>query len=120
MTKQEGMARGNREVGQEEHMANTNRDRAMCSDTKQTKKHRTGTRQTRLSGQDPDSTLPPTDASRHPHWAKESKRVPNGRKTLSSKAALKHRMWDCGGRYSREIVCGRPGRCQLSELIRHW
>ncbi len=35
---------------QEEHMAN--RDRAMCWDTKQTKKHWTGTR---LSGLDPDT-----------------------------------------------------------------
>ncbi len=29
-TKQGGVTRGNKEVGQEEHMANTNRDRAMC------------------------------------------------------------------------------------------
>ncbi len=34
--KQLGVVRGNKDVGQEEHMANTNRDRAMCSDTKQT------------------------------------------------------------------------------------
>ena len=28
---------GNKEAGQEEHMANTNKDRAMCSNTTQTK-----------------------------------------------------------------------------------
>ena len=37
--KQGGVTKGNKEVGQEKHMENTNRDRAMCSDTKQTKKH---------------------------------------------------------------------------------
>ncbi len=62
-------------------MANTNRDWAMCSDTKQTKKHLTGTRKSRLSVQDPDSTLSPT-ASRRPHWAKESKGLQTGRAGL--------------------------------------
>jgi len=38
--KQGGVVTGNMESGAHgEHMANTNRDRAMCSSTKQTRKH---------------------------------------------------------------------------------
>ncbi len=56
-TKQGGMAMGNKEAGREEHMANSNKDKAICSHTTQTRKHLTGTGQTWLSGEIPDSHI---------------------------------------------------------------
>lgn len=76
--KQGGVTRGNKEVGQGEHVADTNKDRTMCLDTKQTEKRGTETRWTGLSGQDPDSTLPLMDAPRRPDWAKQYREVPTG------------------------------------------
>ncbi len=40
-TKQGGVVTGNKEAGRKEHMANNNKDRAMCSDTTQTKNKQT-------------------------------------------------------------------------------
>ncbi len=58
MTKKGGVVTGNKEAGQEEHMADTNKDKAICSNTTQTRKHRTGTEQTGLSGEIPDTSRP--------------------------------------------------------------
>jgi len=44
--KKGGVVTGNQEAGHEEHMANTEQDRVMCSNTKQTKKHETTIKQT--------------------------------------------------------------------------
>ena len=38
-TKQGGVVPETEEAGQEEHMGNTNKDKAMCSNTKQTSRH---------------------------------------------------------------------------------
>jgi len=50
-TKKGGLVTGIKEAEHEEHMANTDQDRAMCSNTKQTQNHETTTKQTRLPGQ---------------------------------------------------------------------
>ncbi len=58
---QGGVVTGNKEVGLEKHMANNNKDKPMCSDTKQTWKHQTITGQTRISGGISDTGLNYTD-----------------------------------------------------------